>query len=56
MGRAYTMGTTKNTDLSVGRFGEAIEAVFISKVIPNLKNAAFIGIMIDESMFIDLAV
>ena len=28
--------------------------MFISKVIADLKNAAFIGIMIDESMFIDL--
>ena len=28
--------------------------MFIYKVIAGLKNAAFIGIMIDESMFIDL--
>ena len=45
---------TLSTITASGFISGAIGAVFISKVIYNLKNAAFNGIMIDESMFIDL--
>ena len=48
------VGHRRRTQNSAWQICEAIEAVFISKVIADLKNAAFIGIMIDESMFIDL--
>ena len=48
------VGHDRRTQNSAWQICEAIEAVFISKVIADLKNAAFIGIMIDESMFIDL--
>ena len=48
------VGHQRRTQKSAWQICEAIQAVFIPKVIADLKNAAFIGIVIDKSMFIDL--
>ena len=48
------VGNYRRTKTLARQICEVIEAMFISKVNVDLKNAAFTRIMISESMFIDL--
>ena len=47
-------GNHRRTQTSAWQICQASEAVFILKAIADLKNAAFIGIVMGESMFIHL--